>query len=422
MDGMLEVDQADQFCHRYALVSVGRQNGKTKGVLAALIGWWLTDYAKQLGEPQSVMSTAQNLAGAYEVADILFPILIERFGFSAYESYGRKEVYLENGTRWRIVSPRPASGHGTTNDLIVADEIWNIKSEIIEGGLLPTQTARPRPFAFFTSTAGDMNSEFFRKWREKALREIEAGQPTRLYFAEWSPPANVDPTLEEWWPWANPGIGRTINMQELRDRFAYVDRSQFIRHSCNMWQLAIGSWIPHGSWEKNVTDDLMPAGGVLAIDSDYDGAGFVAVRVARRDDGRMQARSEFRVESLAELWQRVLEMMEDKRMRLAVTPGLFQLVPPEIQSRTDDWGQTEITRYTAIVRTMILEHQLLHNDQPALSEQVNTAVSGRSHGASITLSSQKSPAPIELCRCMVAAAGMSSKPAMVSRAAIGMSK
>jgi len=320
------------------------------------------------------------------------------------------------------VSSSPNSGHGTSNDLIVADEIWKIPATTIEGSLLPTQTARPRPFTFLTSTAGDMTSEFFRRWREKALREIEAGEPTRLYFAEWSPPANVDPTLEQWWPWANPGIGKTIQMQELRDKLAYVARSEFIRNHCNLWQLAIGSWIPHGSWEENVTDDPMPAGGVLAVDSDYDGAGFVGVRVARRDDGKMQARSEFRVETLAELWDKAGEMMEDRQMKLAVTPGLFKLVPQALQPRTEDWGQTEITRYTAIVRTMILEHQLLHNNQPALSEQVNTAVSGRSHGASITLSSQKSPSAIELCRCMVVAAGMSSKPAMVSRAAIGMSK
>jgi hypothetical protein len=421
LDGMLEHDD-ERLCHRFALVSVGRQNGKTKGVMAALIGWWLTERAAALGQPQSVMSTAHKMASAYEVSDVLFPILEGRHGFKTYQSFGRKEAVDEDGNRWRIVSASPNSGHGTSNDLIVADEIWKIPLETIEGSLLPTQTARPAPFAFFTSTAGDNSSEFFKRWRKRAIEELEGGRPTRLYFAEWSPPPNVDPTLEEWWPWANPGLGYTITAAELRDKFAYIDRDQFVRHHCNLWQVASGSWIPYGSWEQNSTTDDMPGGGVLAVDSDADGAGFVGVRVARRDDGRFQVRSEFRVDSITAMWERVEAMMADKELQLTLTPGLFQLTPPHLARRTTDWGQTEITRYTAIVRTMILEQQLLHGDQPGLSEHVNSAVSGRSSGNSITITSAKSPGPIELCRCMIAAAGIASKPAIVRKAAIGMAK
>ena len=77
--------------------------------------------------------------------------------------------------------------------------------------------------------------------------------------------------------------------------------------------------------------------------------------------------------------------------------------------RMADWGQREITTYTSVVRNMILERKLVHSGQMALAEQVQRAVSGRV-GATITLSSQKSPGPIEQCRCMVVAAGMAAKP------------
>ena len=105
-------------------------------------------------QPQNIMSTAHKLDVAEDVANVLFPILEEKFGFQTYRSFGRKEAFHEGGSRWRVVSSGESAGHGTSNDLVVVDEIWNVKPEVIEGGLLPTQTARPAPFAFFTSTAG----------------------------------------------------------------------------------------------------------------------------------------------------------------------------------------------------------------------------------------------------------------------------
>jgi hypothetical protein len=149
----------------------------------------------------------------------------------------------------------------------------------------------------------------------------------------------------------------------------------------------------------------MPVGGFLAVDSDSDGVGFVGVRVARRDDGHLQARSEFRVESLHAMWDAVHELLEDKAIALGLTPGLAGLCPLDLQRRMHIWGQQEMTKYTAIVRGLILEGHLLHEGQMSLEEHVNRAVSGRAAGNAITITSAKSPGPIEQCRCMIAAAG-----------------
>jgi hypothetical protein len=65
---------------------------------------------------------------------------------------------------------------------------------------------------------------------------------------------------------------------------------------------------------------------------------------------------------------------------------------------------------------------MAHNGGMTLTEQVNRAVAGRT-ASSITLTSQKSPGPIEQCRCMVAAAGMAAKPSStVRKPMIGMSR
>ncbi len=69
------------------------------------------------------------------------------------------------------------------------------------------------------------------------------------------------------------------------------------------------------------------------------------------------------------------------------------------------WGYQEVTRYTAAVRQMIIERRLLHTGETMLAEHVQRAVAGRTNGT-IALSSQKSPGPIELARCLVAATGL----------------
>jgi len=94
-----------------------------------------------------------------------------------------------------------------------------------------------------------------------------------------------------------------------------------------------------------------------------------------------------------------IEHFVRKRDQVLLKPNLLYGKPPE----------KAVTTHPAIVKGMILEGRMAHNGKMTLTEQVNRAVAGRTQ-ASITLTSQKSPGPIEQCRCMVAAAGMAAKP------------
>jgi len=210
---------------------------------------------------------------------------------------------------------------------------------------------------------------------------------------------------------ANPALGLgNLTMQDLEDGYNSPNRDAWLRTDLNLWTAAAGSWLPHGAFEELITYEPMPAGGMLAVDSAADGVGFVGVRVARRDDDRLQVRSEFRVESMQAMWDEVKRLMADRTITLCLTPALHGLCPLDLQRRARMWGQQEMTMYTAIVRGMILEGQLLHEGQMSLTEHVNRAVAGRAAGNTITITSVKSPGPIEQCRCMIAAAGFSAKP------------
>jgi len=410
LDGMLEHEN-DTLHHRWALVSTARQNGKSRGLLAPLIGWWLTAGRLVRNGPQNVISVAHKLNIAEDIAKQLFPVLEDRYGFETYTSFGRMEAIHEDGSRWKIEAGNARAGHGTSNDLVICDEIWKLDADVIEAGLLPTQRAKRNPFALFVSTAGTEASRFFIRWRERGMQQIEKGEPGRLYMAEWSPPPNVAATDRDYWHMGNPAIGLgELTMQDLEDELQAPDRDNFMRSSLNLWTSAIGSWIPPQIWPALETTDPMPAGGVLAVDSDLDDMRYCGVRVAQRDDGDLQVHADFVVESISELWEQVEQVMEDPTVKLLLTPGIAALCPLHLQRRMDIFGQQEITRYTAIVRGLILEQRIHHSGQMALTEQVQRAVAGR-HNATITLASQKSPGPIEQCRCMVAAAGLAARPA-----------
>ena len=407
---VLQHDDNGDLLHRFSLTSTARQQGKTV-LLSALIGWWLTDFRRLRKEPQQVLSVAQLYTTAELIALALFPVLEDDYGFKTFVSSGRMMAQHTDGTWWRIQSASPKSGHGLTVDLLVVDELFAVPELVVDAGLLPTQRARRSPLAVFTSTAGTEDSTALIRWRERGIQQIEKQEPGRMHFAEWSPPPNIDISDRSFWHMANPSMGLgNLTMQDLEDGFNSPNREAWLRTDLNLWTSAVGSWLPHGTWEALVTDDPMPAGGVVAIDSDADGVGYVGVRVARRKDNKLQAHSEFRVESLDEMWQQARLLAEDKQMQIALTPGLYGLCPPELQRRAVRWGQQELTMHTAIVRSLIMEQKIVHHNQMSLNEHVNRAVSGRAVGGKLTISSTKSPGSIEQCRCMIAAAGLSAKP------------
>jgi hypothetical protein len=61
------------------------------------------------------------------------------------------------------------------------------------------------------------------------------------------------------------------------------------------------------------------------------------------------------------------------------------------------------------VKQMIAERRVFHTGETMLEEHVGRAVAVRTPG-SIAISTAKSPGPVELCRCLIWAAALASKP------------
>jgi len=268
------------------------------------------------------------------------------------------------------------------------------------------------------STAGDQSSTLMMQLREQAITAIDNNKPGRLYFAEWSPPPEIDPgNWRACAPWANPALGTTVTWDALEAAYDGPDRQSFMRAHLNLWIASAQGWLPHSQWAGLQTNDPMPAGGVLAVDSSVDGLRFAGVRAAVQNDGRVRVATEFVVESETAMWQAIEAAMADPTMTLAITPGLELHTPLPLRRRMVTVGYGELQKWTALVRGMIMESRLTHNGEINLAEHLNRAVMVKSQNT-VALSSQKSPGPIELARCTVWAAALASRPATKQKPAL----
>ena len=411
--GLLAHDEHGDLLHRQGLVSVARQNGKSV-LLAGVVGYWATVMPKLRGRPQTIITTAHRLDLAIELFNQVAPILEKEFGAILTWAVGRNEANLPDGTRWLVRAATPTSFHGLTADLVCIDELWAVSPDAVSVGLLPTMRTRKSPLLFMTSTAGDESSKEMQKWREQGLRAIDEQKPNSLYFAEYSPAADIDPMTPEAWLQANPAVGSTLTLDVIASEAEQPNRNAFLRSSVNLWTASANGWLQPGIFDKLVTADPMPKGGVLAIEQSQDEARYVGVRAAMNSKGQIQLAVEFVKDTLAECWQAVESACNDQTTRLLITPAFEMSLPTKFERRASMVGNRELQRWTVGARAAILEGKIRHDGSALLAEHCARAVAVKNQGA-VTLSSLRSPGPIELARCLVFAVAMVSKPATIGK-------
>jgi hypothetical protein len=423
LDGMLTLqddcpDGEMRLAHRYSLVSVARQQGKTTA-LKALVGWWLCEAHRYRGGPQTIISTAHALDLAYSLFQELAPVLEEKHRAICKWSYGRNELKMPNGSTWLVRAATPSAGHGRSPDLVVIDELWDVSEETADNGLMPAQRARRYPLLAMWSTAGTEASRLMQRWRQQGLRAIDTGEVGPLYFAEWSPPpelaaAAADPAT---WAWANPALGHTIDLDVLKAESASPNRAAFLRGSLNLWVASDHAWLEPGLWESLKVDGPPPPVEVLAVDSAPDESRYVGIAAAVVEN-RVHLRVAFITITEAEAWAEVRRLLGPSTL-LAVTPTLDIHTPPEIRRKTVV-GYGELLKWTSLMRAMIGEGRVVHAGDVALADHMARAVAVKTQ-AGVVLSSQRSPGPIELARCAVWATALASKARWSSKPTIARS-
>jgi hypothetical protein len=268
------------------------------------------------------------------------------------------------------------------------------------------------------STAGTEASTAMIRWRSQGLRQIDAGDVGPMYFAEWSPPNGMDPLTIDAWKFSNPSMGYLLPVSVLEAEAKAPNRQAFLRSSVNLFTSAANSWLEPGQFDACKDTTPLPTGGVLAVDTSTDTAHYVGVRAVQVGD-KVAVTVAFIVDNLAACWREIETIMtEQTTLSLSIPPTLELSCPPKLERRRNIVGYRELGKWTQAVRAMITESRLTHTGELSLCEHVERAVMVKAQGA-VTLSSARSPGPIELARCMVFAAAQASraqsrtKPALV---------
>jgi hypothetical protein len=408
----LTVDADGDFVFREACISTARQNGKSL-VMRAVAGFMATEYAAARREPQTIVIVANQKRRSMALfRDVVRDL--ENFDCKVRWQNGDERINFPDGSSISVVAAS-AHAHGLTASVLLVDEVWDIGPDVVFTALRPSQIAVKNPMMMLFSTAGDQGSTVLLQLREQGIAAIDSGQPTALYFAEWSLPPGVSLEDRSHWGWANPALGTTITAKALELAFDSPNRQAFIRGHLNLWVDSTNSYLPINLWNDRKSDRPAPATQWLTIDSSVDDSRYVGISTAF-DDGRVIVSVAFVVESAAQMWEEVVRIMHDQTVKLAVTPSLEIHCPPDLRRRMQIVGYAELLKWTAACRAMIVEDRVNHTGDIALAEHLARAVAVKT-GGSIVLSSQKSPGPIELARCAVWGIMLASKPVRSSRAA-----
>ena len=180
------------------------------------------------------------------------------------------------------------------------------------------------------------------RWRSQGLKQIDAGDVGPMYFGSWEPPPGLDPMTPEAWAYANPALGYTLDMSVLEAEAKGPNRSAFLRSSVNIFVASSTGWLEPGLFETLQTDQEIPSGGVLSIESSIDGGYYVGVRAVQVEQKTFVTVA-FHVESLAAMWQAVeKELGTTHSLRLALPPSLEISCPPKWEPRRTIVGYREV--------------------------------------------------------------------------------
>lgn len=254
----LATDMTGRLVHRLYLISTGRQNGKTL-LIRALIGWALT--ARVIPPWATIAGLAHDATQAripYQaVAQDLAPMArrlgpVSRGGLNLTRYLGiRSETYGIHREYNTYSREARNAIRGTSNDLVLFDEVRTQIDLETWAAVEPTTTARRDPLILAISTAGNDRSVLLRMWFDRGLRIIDGAEEANGFGMTWyAPPDDMDPTDPRAWPLANPTIvdGR-MDPTRIRDAIASLGPAAFRSERLNLWSEAVDEWLPPGLWQ-----------------------------------------------------------------------------------------------------------------------------------------------------------------------------
>ena len=257
---------------REAQLWVPRKNGKS--TLAAAIALWLLCCDGE--EAPEVYTAASKMDQARIVADIAHRMarrqtdLREWAGLRLAGNSNARPPHIVARRNDGILRPLARDQQGSQDGLDVSgaivDEIHAHPLSSTYDALTHGTGARSQPLIVITSTAG-YNAAGVGKARYDALMRVLRGeqQNERLFGIPWAADEDDDWHDERVWRRVNPGVGRTVTLDSLRQAHTEAENTHaantFRVKRLNQWTSIMRQWMDMAMWRRCGRSDLAPPAG-----------------------------------------------------------------------------------------------------------------------------------------------------------------
>lgn len=385
---LLEHDAAGLLVWDAADVTVARQVGKSW--LLRELCLWRIHQGRRWGESQTVVHTGKDLNICVEVQRPA-----RRWGrndpdwYKVRDANGQETIeYLGDGSRWMVRSQEGV--YGLSASLAVVDEAWAIPPLVIEEGLVPTMVELAASQLLLVSTAHRKATGLMLNRRNAHLADPDG--TTGDLWLEWSaPPAAA---LDDVSAWRMASPHWTARRHKLiRQRFAAaVAGESDDPDDPNPLDAFAAQWLnrwPARARRAGRGEELLPGGvwagcagalatvngpGVVALEENR-GTGAAAAFVAADGAGN------FEVDGRAcASWSDAIDlagvfMATHPTARLLVGARMNNQLPDGFPNRhlARKAGTTETGRGLSLLRAVVAEGRVVHDDTADLDDQLARA-------------------------------------------------
>lgn len=249
-----DLDGEWRFRFRIILFLVARQNGKT--TLSEII----CSFFLNVLQVEDIFGTSLSLEKAEEVWEAVikdqekFPELskaIERIS----RTNGKKRLDLIGDRSYKVGAPSRRAGRGDSNDLVMLDEVRELRDWETWSAAAASTTAKPNGLIIGFTNAGDPDSIVLRQLRAQALgQKIDFGgdiDANTLGLFEWSSPEGSATDDLEALAQANPALGYGLLTERalMANRATYPEQKFRSECMCQQVETILPPPFPDGAWD-----------------------------------------------------------------------------------------------------------------------------------------------------------------------------
>lgn len=244
--------------YRYAYLEIPKKNGKTSLIAAIALYHLVCDGAG--GQIYCCAADRQQAELVYKAACGMREQNPDLEDIIKLTDSKKEMKNLHTGTVMKVLSAEAYTKHGLNPTVVIFDELHAQPSrDLWDVMTFGAGAARKEPIWWVITTAGDDPDRHSIGWEVHELAtKIKDGESTdqSWYVKIYNAPEDSDIYDEKVWHKANPSLGKTINIETVRQEALYAKNSEagerlFRWLRLNQWiSVKASGWIPLTVWDS----------------------------------------------------------------------------------------------------------------------------------------------------------------------------